>query len=467
LPFVGNRCYATPSGGGIVKQEAVSSARKSRAIWLFGIVLAAILIVWPRTFPLDDAYITLHNVRSLLAGSDRLYDTHPLAGATSSIHVLCVALFGLVMPLPDALLLIGTASLGLYAWGLWKLHQSVPFVFIGMTASFVPVWLFNGLETSMAMAAVTWAFVLADNRRLPLLLGLMPFIRPDLLLLAAPLAIRQARERPLQVLCLGLLTSLPFAAWLYISTGAPFPTTASAKLWFFAEFTMPIRERFSIAAIALAMSFLPILMGGLAGLWTKRAGWCGLIYIVGLLALGMLLFPQSLNHNDHRYLAPIVPILCYGLTVLPRRAIYAIAAISALTGANAFMRLRANYSAMAMWHVGADAVAKLKPGSTVMVHDAGVVAWRKPPVRLVDFIGLKTPSTIPVLKKHRVRRCQWGAAISDIAARSRATHIVILESPTFSCIVPDLRRRGWKLESANRTRLHIYTMNHPVERRSR
>ena len=143
MPFVGNRCYASASGGGIVKQEAVSSARKSPAIWLLGIILAAILVAWPRTFPLDDAYITLHNVRSLLAGSDRLYGTHPLAGATSSIHLLCVALFGLVMPLPDALLLIGIACLGLYAWGLWKLHQSVPFVFIGMTASFVPVWLFN------------------------------------------------------------------------------------------------------------------------------------------------------------------------------------------------------------------------------------------------------------------------------------------------------------------------------------
>ena len=48
-------------------------------------------MTWGGAFPLDDAYITLHNARVLLTGSDPYYGTSPLTGATSGVHLALVA----------------------------------------------------------------------------------------------------------------------------------------------------------------------------------------------------------------------------------------------------------------------------------------------------------------------------------------------------------------------------------------
>lgn len=439
-----------------MKNEPVTRLSHRPEPWLLVSLLAALVLFWPRVFPLDDAYITLHNARSLLAGCDPLYGVSPLTGATSPVHLLSITLLGVVMTLPNALLVVSVVCLGLYVWALWRIYEHWAFVFIGLASSFAPVWFFNGLETSMAMAATGWSLALRDNRRLPLLLGLMPFIRPDLAFLAGPLALRQIGQDPVRTIFLGLVTAVPFATWLTLETGVPWPTTASAKIWFFAEYAKPLSERLVIAGQALMLSFIPVLLAGLVGLWTKPAGWCGLVYMAAILAAGTLLFPSSLHHNDYRYLASFVPILCYGLTVLPRRALFAVTGLSAATGVNAAIRYQQVMSALPMWTVGAEAVARLPRGSTVLVHDAGVVAWRNPPVHLVDFIGLKTPSSIDVNRRKRVRECHWGLAISEIAERAHAQYLVILESPMFSCIASDLRQQGWRVESANQTRLHIY-----------
>src|SRR5690349_19048294 len=67
----------------------------------FYVGLAALIITgcaWlgvaqhPIAFPLDDAYITLHNAQVLWSGSDRNYPGVPaLMGATSPVHLALVA----------------------------------------------------------------------------------------------------------------------------------------------------------------------------------------------------------------------------------------------------------------------------------------------------------------------------------------------------------------------------------------
>jgi hypothetical protein len=157
--------------------------------------LLGLLLYWPVVFPLDDAYITLHNARVLLTGGDENYDVPALVGATSAVHLVLVAGLGLFLDLPLASFLLNALAAIAYAVGLARLAlwaQSSRWVAsgiigLGLLAADAPYHLFNGLETGLAMAAVVWGVILALSGSqiiLPVLCGLMPFIRPELAALA-------------------------------------------------------------------------------------------------------------------------------------------------------------------------------------------------------------------------------------------------------------------------------------------
>lgn len=431
---------------GSVQEQSVGTGNGEFIPLIFaGLAVVVILAAWPRLFPFDDAYITLHNARSLLHAGDPIFHVSPLVGATSAVHLACIAAVGMLLPLPTASLLVGAVCTGLYAYGLWRLKRHWAVVAIGLLAGYVPVQLLNGLETSMALAAIVWAFVLADNKRLPLLLGLMPYIRPDLLFIAAPLAVRQMRHNPVRVVALSILAAGPFAMWSFLATGLPFPNTAGAKVAFFAEHAEPILTKVSKIFEALVMSSVVILAPGLIGLTRLKAGWCGLVYMTAVLCIALIWLPGSIFWNDFRYLAPFVPILCYGLSALSGRILIVIAAASALIGGIALSDLRSLLRGQASWFQAAAAVSKLPPGSTVMVHDIGVVAWANPHVRLVDVVGLKTPSSVETMKHSDVGPCRWGKALDQIARESRAQYVVVLQKPFWRCIGDNLRSAGWTL----------------------
>jgi hypothetical protein len=433
--------------------------RVAPLLWLTPVL--PILLFWPRLFPLDDAYITLHNARSLLEGGDPIFGGSPLLGASSGVHVLCVALVGAIVPLPIASLAIGAICSCLYAWGLWKLRPNWAFVAVGLLSSFIPVHLLNGLETSMALAAVTWAFVLADSKWLPLLLGLLPYIHPDLLLLAAPLALRQLRSAPLRVVGFGLLTALPFAIWYYRETGFPFPNTAQAKTVFFGEYLDPPLSRLELVGKALFASYIVLLLPGVVGLARSKAGWCGLVYMVGVVAIAFVALPGSLHFNDSRYLATFVPILCYGLAALPQYLTYALAAASVVTGVTSLQQLKVELDNTGQWFGGAKFIASLPSGSTVLVHDVGVAAWLKPKATLVDVVGLKSPPSVAIMKKYKVRSCQWGPALSEIALRSHAQYVAVLQVPLWECVGTNLQQAGWTLVPVYRDRMTIFALKPP------
>src|SRR5260370_30280523 len=99
--------------------------------------------------------------------------------------------------------------------------------------------LLNGMETGLAMSAVAWDFALLLSKRrtmaLPVLCGVMPFVRPELAFLAAgSIAIlifdqTASRRFKLEAIFISMASALPFATWYWIETGSPFPSTAAPK----------------------------------------------------------------------------------------------------------------------------------------------------------------------------------------------------------------------------------------------
>src|SRR5258708_7718132 len=176
------------------------------ALAFIALAVAWVIAIGRPDFPLDDAYITLHNARVVLEGSDPSYAVPALEGATSSVHLAVLAGLGLVLDLRWASAVACWLAAAAYVAGLgalaWRFAlrrvETALLIATGTAAGLVPYHLLNGLETGLALAAVTWAVVLAagpPSRALAVLAGLMPFIRPELALLSGLLLADQAWRR--------------------------------------------------------------------------------------------------------------------------------------------------------------------------------------------------------------------------------------------------------------------------------
>src|SRR3990172_2963562 len=182
-----------------------TSSKKLFYVLLFLLLLTGLILHVRSTeypfLPVDDAYTTLHSAEVMRAGEDRNFGTTPpLNGATSAPHVLLVA--GLLSFFPPAWASFAAAWLGvvLYALALAHLafvHRASPaqaalVVLVGLGVGLTLHQLFNGLETGLAMAGLTWALALESTaaepgRRWPrlVLFGQLPFLRPELAAAAA------------------------------------------------------------------------------------------------------------------------------------------------------------------------------------------------------------------------------------------------------------------------------------------
>ena len=92
--------------------------------------------------------------------------------------------------------------------------------------------------------------------------------------------------------------------------------------------------------------------------------------------------------------------------------------------------------------------ANVRDDQTVLVHDAGYVAWRTD-LRLRDMVGLKSPDVIEVHRRVTGPSCggdRW-KAIHTVAAASRPDFVVLLETwdERFQ-LRSGLQRAGWTLE---------------------
>jgi len=458
----------------------------SRALW--GLAVAAVLVIggtfWSELFPLDDPYITLSNARVLLSGEvDPAYQTSYLTGATSAVHLLLVALFGLVVPPLWGSLLISLAGALAYFLALVRVVDSLEvsgraraaILAFGALSGYSLIHYLNGLETSLAMAASAWMFVWCDDRRkLPLLAGLAPFLRPELGLFSALLLARLTlRSSPRQVAGMALRCALvcaPFASWIYAETGQLLPSTISAKYaWFYPKHSSLV-ERIVDTAFVLTFSLQLIYFVGLIGLRKFPCGrWAAAFVVIGTAVMAVVM-PEIISWNFGRYTAIFFPLLVFGIAgfvvekQLPRLLVNGLFAWTAATLAIASFTYvnEINYARLVQQH--AKFVAQLPASSVVLVHDAGQVAWEDPKARLVDMVGLKTPAIVPINEEFSRGDCRREKALDRIGRKYNATHLAVLDRWRWPCVASDMRQSGWTLRPVYRGLYIVYALTPPRER---
>ena len=145
-------------------------------------------------FPLDDAYIVQHVVDGLILGAESRYaDSTPMTGATSPLFVLLVYALAHIFEVTQAQLTVVIGSLVAYLWGVYRFARvsglsallSALITFFALLFGHSFYQLLNGLETGLAMAVVIWTcYLFRDGypyyRWSFVILGLMPFVRPEL-----------------------------------------------------------------------------------------------------------------------------------------------------------------------------------------------------------------------------------------------------------------------------------------------
>ncbi len=447
-------------------------------------------------FPYDDAYIVLHNARSLLAGRDASYaGASPLHGATSAAHLALVA--GLARWLSPGWASFTVAALAAVAYGAgavrlalahgWRATGAVAFGGLALTVAEVPHQLDNGLETGLALAALTWSLtaqVAAGEGRLPrwslVLAGALPAVRPELaavtLLTAAGVVTRPraTRGEALRDLAWMALGGLPWALWYARETGLPWPLTVRAKRAFFAEECQPWRFRLRRAAAGLGAFGARV--GMLAAAWPllarERVGRAAMAFSLGLATLYFARMPSAFDLYEGRYLYVLVPLLLHATAATaasPRRWLRAVGAglVAVAIAQSAprvvtrwrshadYSRTRAEeYRAVIGW-----CRAHLPAGAAVLLHDAGFLADAGG-FALTDLVGLKTPASVSVNDVHIRGGCRRdrAAATVRIATAARARHLLALRDwdEDYYHFTAALRAAGWRVTRVYESPRAIY-----------
>ncbi len=479
------------------------------ALLVLAAMLVHILVERTPVFPVDDAYITLHNAQVLHWGYDPNYvGTPALAGATSPFHLaLVAALLFVLQPLwaLDVAAWMGTLA---FALGIARLakSQSVPpgpaflLVIAGLLAARTPHQLMNGLETGWALAGIMWALAFASEnaKTSPLFMagvcGVLPFLRPELaalsvLLLALP-AWRAwvSTRKPLEALlvlakCSGiaLATAAPWVLWQFASTGSVVPATIAAKRYYFAEANLPDAVKATFvegSLLALLRACGPLAIAVLV-LPFSSLGRIAIVFTGIFLAAYYFQFPGALTHAQGRYLYIVTPFLVYGAASAfrlldrwpaPRRWMTLFAMVAACqTVLLAPFTWREHQAEQTKTRVELAGVANwcnlnLPSNSRLLIHDAGYISYATR-FEMLDLVGLKTPSNIafhrdltyPSSGKRR------GLAINAAALRAQADYLVVLDlwNGIFD-ITNSLKANGWRLDPVRTEGIYrVYKLTKP------
>ncbi len=432
-------------------------------------------------FPNDDAYIALHDAQAVWAGRDEIYRGVPaLYGETSGVRLALLLLFECFLKPEIASFCLGATISVAYVLGLYTASmgagcsrpEATAIALSGLVVGGSIAELLNGLDTGLAMAVVAWAIALlidrARWRQLALLCGMMPFARPELGLLAAGSMLilliepeRSWQERK-RALLLAVASATPFMLAYFIEIGTPFPSTMSAKAAFFAQHFLDWHTKLgwliSILSRALLTVFPLVLCVGFIRPVRLRA--LLLVFTAIFLAAYFWQFPGGLTHNYDRYLFVFVPMIIFGVAcgVASEKRwqrIFTLAFIgmslpclwaglqAQIDGYRTGLRFESSIANMTDWMN-----TNLPSGAKIMLHDAGYVAF-KGHWRLIDLVGLKTPSAADVHREltYPSAGTLREEAVARIADDFRPDYLMVIHNWDVGFhFVDALRDHGWKVD---------------------
>ncbi|TAL13852.1 hypothetical protein EPN95_04820 [Patescibacteria group bacterium] len=442
---------------------------------VFGAALAGALLIafnfrWAGwLLPIDDSYITLQNALTIDGSFVSPFSgSSPFNGATSPVHLLLVAGLAKIF---DAALAISLASFfgavlfaaaiaALASRGSLSGWRAYAFIVIALCAGLTSYQLTNGLETSLALAGFSWAIYLWTGEgwkhkvALPILLGTLPFVRPELavlpVLVFASLCWQAiiSRERSfsdaLKFLALTALAALPWLALLFFNTGSIIPDSINTKKYFFSEGCLPALIKLKGIKRAL-LNFLPplgLLLLTIPWLLRSLQGRVLALFCAAFLAAYFVSFPGALIHYDGRYLYLLLPVFLFGLCEFLRPGSRAPklagdVLLVLLTLQIAFLNLpkslslsaeRRGFTAEKLFPLGEWINANVPPGEKVLIHDSGYLGYVSKR-ELVDLVGLKTVSSARVHEEKTWGTCGAGRmdAIAEITARQRPGYAVVFQ----------------------------------------
>ncbi|WP_147306469.1 hypothetical protein [Methylovirgula sp. 4M-Z18] len=466
------------TGRSAILTNTEPAVRSYGMLWPWAATALLFAVLWGlgvHTYTLDDAYITLHNAQVIWSGVDPNYGVPALTGATSLVHLaLVTVLFPVFGGFAPAI--VGFLGTLLYLCGVRHLCQAnalspgaeLCVAACALGSGLVLFQIANGLETVLAMAAVMWAFDLADGRPkrcLVLLCGTLPFIRPELAALSGLLMVRQIYLRYLagdlfSIIVVDLLIAaaavIPWLLWLKIDTGSFVTNTIQAKSAFFAGPRPDDGNPVLIAAIGLASALGPLVTVVLA---TRYLSLSAVAWLFGmtLFSAYAIFLPLGFMQNCGRYADPLIPLCLWALcsNYRDRRLIFRFCVGLALIAMPFQVAVALNNALQAeaivqdSFDAAAWVNANVSPQDRILVHDAGVISYMTK-LPLIDMIGLKTPSSVSAhlkwtLPSHGTGRAN---AIDEIAKNSSAQYVVLLHdgSKFWSTIEQDLAFRGWRLD---------------------
>jgi hypothetical protein len=483
-----------------VRALILDSATKRQQQLTYVALTVVVVAFWilhstlPLIFPVDDAYITLHNARVIAGADDVSYGVSGWVGTTSPLHVAMTAVFALVMPAARALHTVMWLGALAYVLGLARLAfvhkasiaQLAVCVVVGCVIAEVPHQLMNGLETGWAMAALVWTLACASEglvraRVTAALSGVLPLLRPELVVVSALVLALQATHRlqssepprtavraiALDV-AIALAVMLPFAMLLWIATGSPVPSTVSAKRHFFAQGCMDpaVKRMWLFNSLRAFAQLLGLLVPALVLLGFSRLGRIGLLFIFVLLFAYYREFPGALSHYEHRYMYPIVPFVLFGamsclghasrpVRVFTTTMLIATAVVATWKAPSAWRR-HVGYVAFTVNEletIAAWSRDHIPPTSKVLVHDVGYIAERTN-LSLVDLVGLKTPASMDTHARLTWPTCgvDRGRAVHEIALRAQADYLIVLRQWDQGLkFAHSLADRGWAVERVRDT----------------
>ena len=293
----------------------------------------------------DDSYITLRFAANFFRYGGITYDGNSyLIGATSPLHIIFIALFGLFLKMETASLVVGIiffifSSLLVYLWS-FRIYGGRKVAFLAGLMMSICYWLIadslNGLETTTFIFFSLLTFYLFHAYKakpfyiIPLILSILT--RPEGWFIACALWTWQALQyffkkdkKILRHLLISLsLFTLLITPYLLLSlycTGSLLPSTAFSKAIFFAQARFPLVKKivffkngflpfyqklfftgslFIVPLILFARKFISI-----SYLWFYYISFC-LFYF--------FLFPGAIAHYWYRYHHVFIPMLIIGIS---------------------------------------------------------------------------------------------------------------------------------------------------------
>lgn len=414
-------------------------------VLIFAIVGVLLFQALPGLRPLDDSYITYRYVRNILSGSGFVYNPgEAVLGTTTPLFTLLLALLALPFGSNHIPTVSFVVSLAADVFNAVLLFRIARHILKQDLAAFLLVVVFllhpfrinvaqGGMETSlyvMLLLLMYDKYLISRNILLAGVFGALAFLtRMDAVLAIAPVFLHGFWKEPKQTFRAGLVAAAVTAPWLVWSTwyfGSPIPHSIIAKsisyqysfagtLFFLFTFLGtgtigPYREIFIIFPGLMASLFLFIL----SIQWIRAGNGSVLILLAFPLLYYVVMAALHAPVFFSWYYIPLMPalLLVFFGTIIhtfrlstkekswQQRAIaFGIFGIILIGFSSVLMVMRPGWAdsreVEALFHQSSAVIREdVRPGQTVFAPDIGVIGWELESSRILDSIGLVSPSAL-------------------------------------------------------------------------